>query len=43
MFELRESFAALFGREVDFVMMGAVKNPYLRASIEWSRESLYGA
>ena len=42
-FDLRESFAALFGREVDFVMMGAVESPYLHASIERSRELLFGA
>ncbi len=41
-FELRESFAALFGREVDLAMDSAIKNPYLRASIERSREPLHG-
>ncbi|WP_237476674.1 nucleotidyltransferase family protein [Lichenibacterium dinghuense] len=43
LFELRDALAALFGRDVDFVMAGAVRNPYLRASIERSREPLYGA
>ena len=42
-FELRESFAALFGREVDLLVTGAVRNPYLRASIERSREPLHEA
>lgn len=43
LFDLRDALARLFGREVDFVMAGAVKNPHMRASIERSREPLYGA
>lgn len=42
-FDLRESLAALFGREVDLAMDSAIENPYLRASIERSRERLHGA
>ena len=41
-FGLRESLEALLGRPVDLVMPDAVKNPYLRASIERSREPVYG-
>ncbi len=43
LFDLRDAFSELFGRDVDFVMVKAVKNPYLRASIERSREPLFGA
>lgn len=43
LFDFRDALAALFGRDVDFVMPEAVKNPHLRAIIERSRERLYGA
>jgi uncharacterized protein len=33
----------LFGRPVDPIEMGAVRNPYLKASIEQSRQSVYVA
>ncbi|MFW6174910.1 MAG: nucleotidyltransferase family protein [Chloroflexota bacterium] len=42
-FGLKESMEALFGIPVDLVISGAVTNPYLRASMERSRETLYAA
>lgn len=42
-FGLKESMEALFGRTVDLVEPAAVGNPYLRASIEGSRELLFEA
>jgi hypothetical protein len=42
-FDLSEQLAALFGRSVDLVMSGAVRNPFLRAGIERSKELLYAA
>ena len=41
--ELREDLKSLFGREVDLVMPGAVRNPYIRATIERDRQLLYAA
>ena len=40
---LREDLTSLFGREVDLVMPGAVRNPYIRAAIERDRQLLYAA
>ena len=40
---LRESLKSLFGREVDLVMPKAIRNPYVRASIERDRRLLYAA
>ncbi|MDB6159721.1 MAG: polymerase subunit beta [Gammaproteobacteria bacterium] len=40
---LRESLKSLFGREVDLVMPKAIRNPYVRASIERDRQLLYAA
>jgi predicted nucleotidyltransferase len=42
-FAFREQLEALFGRSVDLVMAGAVRNPYVRADIERSRELVYEA
>jgi len=42
-FGLRESLEALLGRPVDLVTEGSITNPYLRASIERTRQPLYGA
>jgi uncharacterized protein len=42
-FAFREQLEALFGRSVDLVMTGAVRNPYVRADIERSRELVYEA
>jgi len=40
-FGLKESFEALFGRKVDLVEPATVRNPYLKAGIERSREPVY--
>ena len=40
---LQDALESLFGRKVDLAMAGAIRNPYLRASIEASREPLHGA
>lgn len=42
-FGLKEALEELFGRPVDLVEAGAVENPYLKASIEASRENVYAA
>jgi predicted nucleotidyltransferase len=42
-FGLREGLRGLLQREVDLVTVGAVKNPYLKKSIERSKELLYAA
>lgn len=42
-FGLKEALGELFGRPVDLVEAGAVRNPYLKASIEQSRENVYAA
>jgi uncharacterized protein len=42
-FGLKEALEELFGRSVDLVEAGAVRNPYLKASIEQSRENVYAA
>jgi uncharacterized protein len=42
-FGLKESLEALFGRSVDLVEANAIRNPYLKASIERSRELLFEA
>ena len=39
----KEELEALLGRKVDLVELSAVRNPYLRASIEQSRENVYAA
>jgi len=41
--DLQDALADLLGRKVDLVMEGAVKNPYVRAGIERSRQPLYGS
>jgi uncharacterized protein len=38
----RDDLSDLLGRMVDLVMEGAVRNPYLRAAIERSRQPLHG-
>ena len=40
---LKEALEELLGRPVDLVEPGAVRNPYLKASIEGSRERLFAA
>ena len=42
-FGLKEALEALLGRPVDLVMPGAIENPYLKRSIEESRETVYAA
>ncbi len=42
-FGLAEALEALFQRDVDLVVLSAVKNPYFRESIERSRTLLYAA
>ena len=42
-FGLKEALEALLGRSVDLVVASAVKNPYIRRSIEQTRETLYAA
>lgn len=42
-FDLRQQLSALLGRPVDLVMPSALRNPYVKASIETSREPLYAA
>jgi predicted nucleotidyltransferase len=42
-FGFKDALELLFGRPVDLIEECAVRNPYLRASIERSREPVYGA
>lgn len=42
-FGLLEDLESLFGRRVDLVEIGAVRNPYLRREIEAMQETLYAA
>ena len=42
-FGLQEALEGLLGRPVDLVEPGAVRNPYLKASIESSREQVFAA
>ena len=41
-FGLLEDLESLFGRRVDLVEIGAVRNPYLRREIEERQETLVG-
>jgi uncharacterized protein len=40
---LRDALADLLGRKVDLVEADAVRNPFIRAGIERSRQPLYAA
>jgi uncharacterized protein len=42
-FDLKESLEAVFGRSVDLVEPSAIRNPYFKASVERSRESIFEA
>lgn len=42
-FELLDQLAALLGRPVDLVMAGSIRNPFIQADIERSRETVYAA
>jgi len=39
--DLVENLESLFGKKVDLVTAPSVKNPYFRASLETSKESVY--
>ncbi len=41
-FNLRDSLTSLLGRKVDLTMGTAIRNPFLRASIDRSRVPLHG-
>ncbi len=41
-FALRDELAAMVGRPVDLVVEGSVRNPFIRAGIERSMETVYG-
>lgn len=42
-FGLLQDLGSLFGRPVDLVMEGAIRNPYFREAVERSRTLLYAA
>jgi predicted nucleotidyltransferase len=42
-FALLESLEALFGRPVDLLMVGAIKNPYFLQSVNQTRTVVYAA
>jgi len=42
-FGLKEALEGLFGRSVDLVMIGALKNPYFIESVNRTRQSVYEA
>ena len=42
-FDLAESLETLFGRKVDLVRNRPFKNPYFRASVESTKESVYAS
>jgi predicted nucleotidyltransferase len=42
-FALRDALSILLGRPVDLTMDSALRNPFLRAAIERSRQPLHGA
>jgi predicted nucleotidyltransferase len=42
-FGLEAALSQLLGRPIDLVEPGAVRNPYIRASIDRAREVVYGA
>ena len=42
-FGLKESLEALYGREVDLVMVGAMNNPYFIDSVNKTRQLVYAA
>jgi predicted nucleotidyltransferase len=42
-FGLRDELRDLLGREIDLVMVGAVKNPYVARNIERTKQLLYAA
>jgi uncharacterized protein len=42
-FGMLEELRTLLGREIDLVMVGAVKNPYIARNIERTKQLLYAA
>ena len=42
-FDFKESLEALFGRPVDIVSSGNIRNPYVRRAVERGRVPVYGA
>ncbi|MBI2318650.1 MAG: nucleotidyltransferase domain-containing protein [Betaproteobacteria bacterium] len=42
-FGLKEALERLFGRNVDLVMVGAMKNPYFIESVNKTRQPVYAA
>lgn len=42
-FGMLDQLRALLGREIDLVMVGAVKNPYIARDIERTKQLLYAA
>jgi predicted nucleotidyltransferase len=42
-FDLLDEFRGILGREVDLVMVDAVKNRYIAADIERTKQALYAA
>jgi predicted nucleotidyltransferase len=42
-FDLRDDLTKLFGRKVDLVMPGAIRNPRLKAAVDRQRTPLYAA
>jgi predicted nucleotidyltransferase len=42
-FGLKDEFRRLLGQEVDLVMVGAIRNPYVVRNIERTKQLLYAA
>ena len=42
-FGLKDALEVLFGRTVDLVSMGSIRNPYVMASIERDRQLVFAA
>jgi uncharacterized protein len=42
-FGMLEELRTLLGREIDLVMVGAVKNPYIARNIERTKQLVYAA
>jgi predicted nucleotidyltransferase len=42
-YSLEEGMVSLFGRKVDLITEGTIRNPYILRRVEQHREQLYGA
>jgi len=42
-FDLRDELTTLLGRPVDLVMAGSVSNPFVKADVERTRQTVYAA